>query len=198
MRVDGEIAFVLHTRAYRETSQLVDLFSRRYGRFRVVAKGSRGAKSLTSKSSKILQPFTPLQISWSGKGELKTLLSSETVMALPLLQGERLYSGFYLNELLLRLLTEHDPHEQLFDQYHDTLMQLSRNDSLETLLRTFELRLLEEIGYGLVVDIDAESGEPVREEGWYWFDPQQGFVERLPPQGNDQNPVGSVAIVCCR
>ena len=179
MRVNSEQAFVLHTRAYRETSQLVDIFSRHHGRLRLVAKGSRGGSS--KKTAKALMPFTAYLTSWSGKGELKNLLSAEAISVNPLLRGERLYSGFYLNELLIRLLAEHDPHEELFDHYQQAIEQLVEGGCLETLLRQFEARLLEEIGYGLVIEADAETGEQLRADAWYWYDPEQGLAERLPP-----------------
>ena len=182
MKVDGEVAFVLHTRPYRETSQLVDMFSRHYGRLRVVARGSRGGRTRPGRSQISLQPFTPLQLDWSGKGELKTLIRAEPIASFPLLEGERLYSGFYLNELLLRLLAEHDPHEQLFDQYRKTLLHLAETDSLEKMLRNFEMILLDEVGYGLVMDADAESGEPIRAGAWYRYDQQYGFVEQARPR----------------
>ena len=94
--------------------------------------------------------------------------------AAPFLQGERLFSGLYLNELLIRLLAEHDPHEVLFEHYQHTITALNSGAALEPALRVFELRLLDEIGYQLVLDVDMESGEPVSAEANYWYDPQQG------------------------
>ena len=182
MKIDGEQAFVLHTRAYRETSQLVDLFTRNHGRLRVVARGSRGTSR--KGTGRALMPFAALQVSWSGKGELKTLSSAEAIEAYPLLKGERLYSGFYLNELLMRLLADHDPHEQLFDHYQQVVKLLAGDDCLETLLRCFETRLLEEIGYELVLDADVETGEEVRPDAWYWYDPQHGVIERFRKEGS--------------
>jgi len=169
---EPEPAFILHTRPYRETSALVDFFSRHYGRFRAVARGARGAK----KNSHVLTPYTPLLITWSGKSDLKTLKTVESSGSPLLLQGDRLYCGFYLNELLLRLLAEHDPHAGLFDGYLNTLMNLADNGApLESNLRAFEFTLLEDIGYGIVLDVDAETGDSVVPNGWYWFDPAVGF-----------------------
>jgi len=168
-----EPAFVLHSRPYRETSALIDFFSRHYGRFRAVAKGVRGGK----KSSRILSPYTPLLITWGGKSELKTLRHFESSGSPLLLQGDRLYCGFYLNELLLRLLAEHDAHTALFDQYLHVLSKLANKDiPMEPSLRTFELNLLDDIGYGLILDTDAETGDAIVPEGRYWFDPLAGFT----------------------
>ena len=100
MRVECEEAFVLHSRPYRETSRLVDIFTRHYGRFRVVARGSRGGSA--RKRSLNLMPFTLLQLSWSGQSELKNLMAAESVAATPFFRGKTLYSGFYLNELMIR------------------------------------------------------------------------------------------------
>lgn len=175
MRVDAEPAFVLHSRPYRETSQLLDLFTLGYGRLRAVARGFRSGGK---KGAVPLSPFKLLQLSFSGKGELKTLLSAENAGPSQLLTGNRLFTGFYLNELLLRVLAEQDPHQGLFERYRNMLELLASDKELEPGLRAFELTLLEEIGYGLVMDVDAETGSPVQADQWYWFDPEVGVVSR--------------------
>ena len=175
MQIEAEPAFVLHSRPYRETSLLVDLFTRHYGRFRAVARGVRGVKKRTITT---LNPYTPMLISWSGKTDLKTLGNIEQSGAPLLLKGDSLYCGFYLNELLLRLLAENDPHEKIFDDYLKVLSKLAQAESIESSLRAFEFSLLEEIGYGLVLDTDAESGEPVTVGLRYWFEPTVGFILR--------------------
>jgi DNA repair protein RecO (recombination protein O) len=173
IQAEPEPAFILHTRPYRETSALVDFFSRHYGRFRAVARGVRGAK----KNSPVLTPYTPLLITWSGKSDLKTVKTMESSGPPILLQGDRLYCGFYLNELLLKLLAEHDTHEKLFDRYLNTLTLLASTGApLESSLRTFEFSLLEDIGYAIVLDSDAETGDSIVPDRWYWFDPSIGFV----------------------
>ena len=173
IQAEPEPAFILHTRPYRETSALVDFFSRHYGRFRAVARGVRGAK----KNSPVLTPYTPLLITWSGKSDLKTVKTMESSGPPILLQGDRLYCGFYLNELLLKLLAEHDTHEKLFDSYLNTLTLLANTGApLESSLRTFEFSLLEDIGYAIVLDSDAETGDSIVPDRWYWFDPSIGFV----------------------
>lgn len=174
-----EPAFVLHSRPYRETSALIDFFSRHYGRFRVVAKGVRGNNTGGKKNNRSLSPYTPLLITWAGKSDLKTLKQVETSGTPLLLQGDRLYCGFYLNELLLRLLPEHDSHTELFDQYLQVLTQLADQDlAMEPSLRRFEFYLLEDMGYGLVLDTDAETGDPIVADRHYWFDPLMGFTQK--------------------
>ncbi|MEH6468973.1 MAG: DNA repair protein RecO [Porticoccus sp.] len=184
MRVDSEPAFVLHARPYRETSQLVDLFSRHHGRFRAVARGFRQTKT----STKTLSLFTPLLIDWTGKSDLKTLVGAEQTGVPLMLTGDRLFSGFYLNELLLRLLAEHDPHEWIFDCYLEIMNKLADGDQVEPALRQFETCLLEGIGYALVLDTDAESGEPVAPDLWYWFDPTVGLVARPSVRSEQRAP----------
>jgi DNA repair protein RecO (recombination protein O) len=184
LRVDSEPAFVLHARPYRETSQLVDLFSRHYGRLRVVARGFRRPKN----GSRILAPFTPLLVGWSGKTELKTLVSAEHSGRSLMLSGERLYSGFYLNELLIRLLVEHDPHQHLFDHYLNIMTSLADGEPIEPALRQFERNLLDEAGYGLMIDTDIVSGQPVLPGQWYWFEPSTGFSLWQPSEQDKNSP----------
>jgi len=117
-----------------------------------------------------LQPFVPLVISATGKSELLTLTTAESNAAMAALPGQALLSGMYLNELLIRLLHKDDPHSALFDAYAKTLTALSQGEALLPTLRTFELFLLSELGYGI-------SFEQVEKDQWYRFDPQQGFLE---------------------
>ncbi len=139
-------AYVLHARRYRDTSLLVDLFSREHGRMTAVARGVRGAKS---KHRGLLQPIMPLSVSWFGKSDLVTLNSIEPHHTPHYLTGDRLLSGLYLNELLVRALHQHDPHVELYDAYADTLAQLTRQAvRIELTLRLFEKQLLQQIGYG--------------------------------------------------
>lgn len=173
--VDGEPAFVLHTKAYRETSQLVDLFSRHHGRLRLVARGSlRRSKG----RGRTIEPFAPLIVGWRGKGELKTLSNAEASGVPLILRGDSLFSGFYLNELILRLLADHDPHEALFDCYLTTLHALSEGEHIEPALRRFERRLLSDLGYGLALEHVEGSGAEIDPDGWYWFDPVVGVTSR--------------------
>ena len=155
-------AYVLHHHPYRDSSALVEIFSEHHGRVGLVARGVRGRRN---PRQALLQPFTPLLLSWSGRGELMTLVDVEAEAPNAMLQGMVLMSGFYVNELLLRLLRRHDPHPQLFLYYDQLLQRLARLEGdnppeLAIALRLFEKVLLDEIGYGLVLACDGLGGAP--------------------------------------
>lgn len=149
-------AFVLHARPWRETSLLLDVFTENYGKVALCAKGVRGKKS---PKRSFLQPLSPLSICWIGRGDLQTLTSVESAGAAIKLTANSLYSAFYINELMVRLLHRHDPHPELFHHYHKTIECLSEVKYLEQTLREFEMFLLATIGYGLTLehDIDGEA-----------------------------------------
>ena len=172
-RQDNQPVFVLHTYPFKETSLVVELFTREFGRISAVAKGARRPRSAMRG---MLQSFQPLLGAWSGKLELKTLHSLEWYAGLLMLQGEALMCGFYLNELLLRLLPREDPHEALFDEYAQTLISLSvtGNDSAN-ILRRFELRLLQSLGYAVPLTHNIKN-EMVFSEMQYYYVPEIGPV----------------------
>ena len=172
-RQDNQPVFVLHTYPFKETSLVVELFTREFGRISAVAKGARRPRSAMRG---MLQSFQPLLGAWSGKLELKTLHSLEWYAGLLMLQGEALMCGFYLNELLLRLLPREDPHEALFDEYAQTLISLSvtGNDSAN-ILRRFELRLLQSLGYAVPLTHNIKN-EMVLSEMQYYYVPEIGPV----------------------
>ncbi len=175
MRVSLQPAFLLHSRPYRDSSQLLDVFTAEHGSLSLVARGlHRRARGGSLRS--LLQPFKPLLLSFSGRGELQTLTAAETAPGAVLLAGERLFSGLYLNELLLRLLHRHDPHPLLFARYGETLVELATSSRLDTLLRRFELFLIEELGYGFDLTQDAASHQPVQAGNWYRYFEGSGLV----------------------
>lgn len=161
-------AFVLHSRPYRESSLLVQLFTFGQGKISVVAKGGRGKRSPWRSA---LQPFVPLVVSFKGSSELKTLQHAEpTSLAYPLF-SDALYSSLYLNELLYYLLAEADPQPEAFELYQETLLKLAREASaIEPALRRFELKLLALLGHGLT---EPEKLEPTQR---YHFWPGEGFI----------------------
>ncbi len=171
MRINLEPAFILHTRPYRETSFLLEVFAKEHGRISLIARGAR-----KHKSKSLLQPFIPLLLSWQGKSELMTLQTIEPQTGFGRLKGDGLLSGFYLNELLMRLLQKHDPYPQLYTIYHHTLLKLAQMPFQEEVLRLFEKKLLEELGYGLQLRHDVQNGEPLVAERFYRFYPEQGFI----------------------
>ena len=170
-RVQLAPGFVLHARPYRETSALVELFTFEHGRVAVVARGARGPKSRLRAE---LQPFRPLLLSWQSRSELGSLTGAESEHAAPLIGGLALYAAFYLNELLLRLLVRHDPHPVLYRDYVDALQRLEEGAPVETVLRRFEHRLLEALGYALVLDRDVRTGEALDPDSHYDYQLEQG------------------------
>jgi DNA repair protein RecO (recombination protein O) len=157
-RRDDVPAFVLHARPYRETSLIVEAFTADHGRVAMVA---RGAKRARSEMRGLLQAFQPLLLSWYGQAELKTLARAEWRGGMPLPRGSALMCGFYLNELLLKLLAREDPHPRLYAAYEQALAQLAGGAEQATLLRRFELSLLAELGYEPMLVREADTGAPL-------------------------------------
>ena len=174
-RQDDQPAYVLHTYPYRETSLIVEVFSQNHGRLPLMARGARRPKSAVRG---LLMAFQPLQLSWFGKAELRTLHSAEWQGGQPQLQGMALMCGFYLNELLLKLLQRDDPHEQLFHYYQETLQLLSASSDFAAILRRFEKRLLQELGYALTLDREAETNAPVMAGEGYCYVIERGPVRQ--------------------
>jgi DNA repair protein RecO (recombination protein O) len=170
-RIELEPAFVLHTRLYRESSLIVEAFGRDAGRLGLIAKGARRPKSALRGS---LQPFRPLLLSWSGKGELGLLTGAEPDGFVRPLTGAALFSGLYMNELLMRLMHRHDPHPELFHYYRGAVEALGQGQPTEGVLRIFEKHMLESIGYGLVLDRDIASGEPIDGDASYYYEIERG------------------------
>lgn len=173
MRVSQEPAYVLHHYDYGETSLLLEVFTRQHGRIGLIAKGARRPRSPLRAA---LIPFQPLSVSFSGRGELPTLTAVEASASAALIGGETLFCGLYLNELLLRLLHRHDPHERLFQSYAQALVHLGTDLNTEATLRVFEKHLLEDIGFGPVLDHDVQSGGPLQPEIRYRYLPERGPV----------------------
>lgn len=172
-RIDQESGYVLHSYPYKETSLIVEAFSRRWGRIGLLARGARRPRSAMRG---LLLAFHPLRLSWSSSSELGTLTAVEWAGGLPALSGIGLMCGFYLNELLLRLLPREDPHEALFDAYADGLARLSEGQPPAAVLRAFERRLLTELGYAPILEQEAASGAPVDPLRRYRYEPELGPV----------------------
>ena len=176
-RHQDELAFVLHSHPFRETSLLLDVYSREYGRLAIVARGARRPRSALRG---VLMSFQPLRLSWFGKGEVRTLHSAEWQGGQPYLQGRALMCGFYLNELLINLLARDDAHEQLFDYYRATLYRLAHETDHAATLRCFEKHLLQELGDALDLETDAASGSPVQAEKTYRYFAERGASADTP------------------
>lgn len=170
-RILEQPGFVLHSYPYKETSLIVDVFSRDYGRIALIAKG---AKRPHSALRGVLQTFQPLSVAWSGKSEIRTLIGAEWVGGLLPLEKSALLCGFYLNELLLKLLARDDPHPALFDHYVSTLNQLAHNETAAIVLRRFERALLKETGVAGDLTICTSTRQSVEVDSMYVVDPERG------------------------
>ncbi|HBM06670.1 DNA repair protein RecO [Pseudomonas sp. Choline-3u-10] len=163
----AQTAFVLHSRPYRESSALVDFFTPE-GRLRAVLRGARG------KAGTLARPFVPLEVEFRGRGDLKSVGRLESAGLAFWLDGNALFSGLYLNELLIRLLPAEDAHPAMFDHYAATLPALADKRPLEPILRSFEWRLLTELGYGFALDRDI-ADQPIHGDGLYRLLPETGL-----------------------
>ncbi len=172
-RIQNEPAWLLHHRPFRDSSQILDILSLDQGRLAVVAKGSRGAKS---KLRGILRPFLPLQLSWFIRSDLGTLTGAEMNGAPLSLSGDALLSGYYVNELILKLLHRHDPQPEIFAAYSRTIERLAGGKEVAAYLRQFEIELLRILGYALNLEHDTETTEPLRPQQLYEYRVEQGLV----------------------
>lgn len=182
VRLGDEYAFVLHTYPFQDTSVIVEAFTRQHGRIGLVAKGAKRPKSTLRAA---LLAFQPLALSWSGRGDLRTLTRAEWSGGPQTLSGLAMMCGYYLNELILKLLQRDDPHETLFDDYARALARLAGGETPQTVLRGFEIALLREIGYALQLEREAERGVPVVAEERYAYVPEHG---PLPLAGSGAAP----------
>ncbi|MDO8414102.1 MAG: DNA repair protein RecO [Gallionellaceae bacterium] len=172
-RIQDQPSFVLHSYPYRETSLIIEVFSRQQGRVALIARGARRPRSVLRG---LLMSFQPLTLSWFGKHELRTLHKAEWQGGQPQLQGQALLCGFYVNELLLNLMIRDDPHELLFDYYQHTLQRLAHEQDHAAILRCFEKRLLQEFGYALLLEHEAGSSQPIDPAVSYRYIIERGAV----------------------
>lgn len=172
-RIQDAPAFVLHSYPYRETSLVLEVFSREHGRVALVARGARRPRSLLRG---LLMGFQPLALSWFGKHELRTLHRAEWQGGQPQLRGKALLCGFYLNELLLNLTMRDDPHERLFDYYRLALQRLAGEEDHATILRCFEKYMLQELGYALLLEREADGDRPIDAIAQYRYVIERGAV----------------------
>ncbi len=171
-RIDGAAAFLLHAYPFSETSLIVEIFAREHGRLALLARGARRPRSALRG---MLLAFQPLELGWFGSGEVKTLAKAEWLGGMPFLNGEALLLGYYLNELLLKLLPREDPHAQLYDAYAVALQAISTGATETMELRRFEKALLAELGYGMTLARDA-AGDPVEAAVRYRYLVENGAV----------------------
>ena len=165
-RITLEPAYILHSREYRDTSRILDVFSQRHGRLTLFARGARGPKS---RLASLLMPFRALLVSWSGRGDAAQLTAAELRGDPLTLPSRQVLSAFYINELIMSLTTRHDPQPGLFEDYAAALSGLVAGPAPEPTLRIFEKRLLTHLGYGVEFAVDARLS--------YRFHVGQGLAE---------------------
>jgi DNA repair protein RecO (recombination protein O) len=181
---DAEPGYVLHTYPFKETSLVVELFTRDFGRVGLVAKGARRPASPLRGT---LMAFQPLLLAWSGKAELKVLHRAEWQGGHAQLAGLPLICGFYLNELLLKLMARDDPHPGLFAHYETALAMLRAGELPAAVLRRFELRMLAELGYALRLTQDVD-GAPIEAQRTYYYAVERGPVDAEAGSPGSESP----------
>ncbi len=205
MALPGETStgFVLHTYPYRETSLIVEAFTRSHGRMAFVAKG---AKRPTSALRAMLNPFQGLAFAWFGKADMKTLKTAEHERILPQLSGQALMSAFYMNELLIKLAQREDAHEALFLAYETALIELAnthaeenRSRKIAITLRKFELALLRDLGYALQLEEEMDSHVGITPDKRYIYLMERGPVPldrhaRLAHDGRASNEIDGLQL----
>lgn len=184
-------AHVLHRRPYRETSVIVELLTQDFGRVSGVVRGARGGASH-------LEPFSEVVVTWRGRGQMVTVLRWES-KAVPRLSGDCLFAGLYVNELLVKTLGHDEPVAALFAHYREALAGLLACNDIAPVLRTFERRLLDELGYGLAFDVDVRSGRPIDRGSRYDIVVGEGFRERAAnaarvPRSSGRNGSGPLVL----
>ena len=189
--VNTQIAYILHKRAYRETSSILEVFTKDYGRVSLMARGCRGKRSKVAGN---LLLFTPLVVSWQGKGSMPYLKSVERAdLKAPVLKNKSLLSAMYINELLVYLLHKDDVNEAIFEHYHHCLYLLEKENSLELTLRKFESRLLELLGFGLNLRAEADTGDEIMADVMYEYHLEHGLVKS---RGLSVNMVPQISGAC--
>ncbi|MEK6749114.1 MAG: DNA repair protein RecO [Pseudomonadota bacterium] len=181
-RVALQPAYILHTRPYRDSSCIADVLTQDYGRMALLVRGARGKRNAAFKGG--LQPFTPLLISWIGKGELPMLTELEAVGLPVVLSAARVIEGIYLNELLTRLLERGESMAGIYHNYHSALQGLAHEPATERILRLFEKELLQELGYGVILDVEG-GGAPIQSELWYRYEIENGPRQVAAPPTKD-------------
>jgi DNA repair protein RecO (recombination protein O) len=195
MRFTLEPAYILHSRQYRESSLLLEVLSRENGRVGLVARGARGAKS---RWKNMLQPFRPLLLNWTQRGELGTLTGADQVASPPSLVGDSLFCGLYANELMIRFLYRSDAHPALFDYYRHLLTQLTTEKNPQPLLRIFEKQLLQSTGFGMQLDHEHGSDRMISADAWYLYQAETGPVRCDRERSQDAQLVSGSALLALK
>jgi DNA repair protein RecO (recombination protein O) len=200
MRVESQPAYILHTRDYRDSSLLVEFITPDYGRVSGVVKGVRSSSKTARQRRSLMQPFVPLLIGWSGNSDLKTITRFENTTAPLALTGPRLFSAIYVNELLTRLLQHDDRNFEIYFLYEWVLVNLLQDERLDVVLRRFELRLLQALGYGIDLSTEVATGEQIVPDRDYCFVVDQGFcrLEQISQPIDKQQQFAGAELIAIR
>ncbi|MDH5620854.1 MAG: DNA repair protein RecO [Gammaproteobacteria bacterium] len=172
-RVQQQPGYILHHRPFRDSSQLLDIVTRDYGKVALVARGSRGSRS---RLAGILRPFLPLRLSWVAKSDLGTLTGAEAAGPPAGMVGDAMLSAYYVNELLLHFLHRYDPQPEIFRLYEEVLKSLVVSNSVAASLRSFELEFLSLLGYAVNLNHEFDSHDPLIDAQYYEYRMEQGPV----------------------
>ena len=173
MKIELTPCYILHHRDYSETSLILEVFSKEHGRINLIAKGAKRNKKQQGNSFNLYQQYN---ISWVAKSELGTLTDIEIVTPARSLKPELMMTGFYMNEVMLRLLHKHEPHPELFDSYDTSINKLMHGESKQIMLRYYEKTLLQSLGYGVILDHEVETGESLSNDKDYFYQFDYGPV----------------------
>ena len=184
-------AYILHSRNYRETSLLVEIFSKEEGRYSLVIRGARNRKS---RYQGLVQPFSPMLVTSYGKGELKTAGAIDFTRSSWRIKGEQLLIGLYVNELLYRVLGKFDQLPALYAGYEKLLAELEKDVFEILFLREFELQMLANLGYGITFDVDVRTGEKIRPDAQYRFVAEEGFHSLVDEAHRESNCPGALLL----
>ncbi len=158
--------YILHHRDYLESSLILEIFSREYGRISLIAKGAKRNKKKQGLNYNLYQEYL---MKWVNKSELGVLIDTELATIMTSMSPNEIMTGFYMNEIILRLLHKHEPHPELFDTYNTTIKELSNNNTDQVLIRYFEKKLLQSLGYGMIFDLDLNTGKEIVAENKYYY-----------------------------
>ncbi len=185
MKVEHTPCYILHRRDYLESSLILEILSREHGRVSLIAKGAKRHKKQQGINYNLYQEYL---LSWVSKSELGTLIDVELAITMASMRPKQMMTGFYMNEIILRLLHKHESHPELYDSYKTTVRELSKNNTDQALIRYFEKILLQSLGYGVIFDQDLNTGNAIvaEEDYYYKFD--------FGPTSNNKNSMEGVPI----
>ncbi len=187
MKINFTPCYVLHRRNFSETSFILEVFSRDYGRISIIAKGAKQSKKYHGINFDLYQKYN---ISWISKNELGTLTDVDIAPSKYSFIPEKAITGFYINEIILKLLYKDEPYPELFDMYELTLNRLFSNENEKIILRYFEKILLKSLGYGISLDHDVKTGLSITSKKEYYYKIDSGPSTEISSTGESMRISG--------